>query len=297
MTLGELKKKYHRGVRFLQAEGYYTRVIEEIDLLVKYFDANYFYHLLTENILDDIKGTFRSFVNKELPKVYQEIVENPAQPLTVYYERQYTSLMILKSCIGNMRYQVSGLMRFEQTRTLPFKSTYLQGVHRKLNGKIQEYYRDLSEHYKAYFRNQFVQPAVQNGRISLQCLERLMAEMEDHFITPLQRFMVLQEALAFVHQYLVLQLRGKIQERISAIFNGNSSRINRLMEYFIHDLKCDFIRMVDRQHRKGKDFEWIRRGLLLFLDSNRFDGLLRKVIFQSVIVPRVPPKMVKRDAG
>ncbi len=297
MTIGELKKKYARGIRFLQEEGYYTRVIDEIALLVKYFDSNYFYHLLTENIFDDIKGTFRSFINKELPLVYRELEKNPAQPLENFFNRNYNSLDILKSCTLNIRYQVSGLMRFDQTRNLPFKSTYLQGVHRKLNGKIQEYYRELSEHYKLYFRDQFVNTPITSSRISIQCMETLMKDIDEHFLHHLQKFQALHEAIAFVHDYMILQLRGLIHQRITAIFSNNSHRISKLVDYFIDDLKRDFIRMLDRQMRKGKDYKWVRRGLLLFLDSNRFETLLRKVIFQSLIMHQSHHSHLNRTAG
>ena len=297
MTFGELKKKYSRGVKLLQDEGYYTRVVDEIALLVKYFDSNYFYHLLTENIFDDIKGTFRSFIIKELPDVYRKLQQDPTRPLDEFFKREYNSLVILKSCTLNIRYQVSGLMRFEQTRNLPFKSTYLQGVHRKLNGKIQEYYRELSENYKQYFREQFVHTPITHSRISIHCMEQLMHDIDEHFIQHLSRFQALHEAIAFVHDYMILQLRGLIHQRITAIFHNNGNRIERLVNYFIEDLKRDFIRMLDRQLRKGKEFEWIRRGLLLFLDSNRFEDLLRKVIFQSLVIHQTSPRRLNRTAG
>ncbi len=297
LDLATLKRRYADGVKLLQEEGIYPRVVEEIALLVKYFDSNYFYHLLTENILDDIKGTFRSFILKELPPVYEELQSDPTQPLEPFFRREFNSLTILKSCTLNTRYQVSGLMRFSQTRNLLFKSTYLQGVQRKLNGKIQEYYRELSENYKQYFRNQFIHRSITASRISIQCLEDLADEMESHFVVPLRKFLALQQAVAFVHDYLMLQLRGTVHERITYIFQNNGKRVERLVEYFIQDIKCDFIRMVDRQLRKGKPFAWIQRGLLLFLESNRFETLLRKVIYQSLIVHRPPRARIKHTAS
>ena len=297
MDLSTLKARYASGVQLLQQEGIYPRVVEEITLLVKYFDSNYFYHLLTENILDDIKGTFRSFILKELPQVYTELYTNPAQPLEPFFRREFNSLAILKSCTLNTRYQVSGLMRFSQTRHLLFKSTYLQGIQRRLNGKIQEYYRELSENYKQYFRNQFVHRSITASRISIQCLEDLAEDVESHFVVPLRKFFALQQAIAFVHHFLLLQLRGTIHERITAIFQNNGKRVERLVTYFIEDIKCDFIRMVDRQLRKGKTLPWIQRGLLLFLESNRFENLLRKVIYQSLILHQPPNSRLKKTAG
>ncbi len=297
MDLSTLKNRYAAGVNLLQQEGIYPQVIEEVALLVKYFDGNYFYHLLTENILDDIKGTFRSFILKELPAVYEQLRANPTQPLEPFFQREFNSLTILKSCTLNVRYQVSGLMRFSQTRNLLFKSTYLQGIHRKLNGKIQEYYRQLSEHYKQYFRNQFVHRSIHPSRVSIQCLEDLAEELDNHFVMPLRKFEALQQAVAFIHGFLLLQLRGTVQERMTYIFQHNGKRVERLVTYFIQDIKCDFIRMLDRQLRKGKPFSWIQRGLLMFLESNRFESLLRSVIYQSLVVHPPRHNRVKKSAS
>ena len=298
MDFKTLEKKYAHGVALLKQYGYYEQVLEEIHLLVKYFDTNYFLQLLTENIFDDIKGTFRSFVQKELKTVYEELHENPTLTLSPFLEREFNSLTILLSCSLNVKYQVSGLMRYEQTRRLPFKSSLLQAIHRKLNGEIQEYYKELSDNYKKYFRRQFSAPMNANSHVSIHCIRELQRSFEECFIDQMQKFYILSEALQFVHDYFIMELRVSIEERVSVIFQARRDRLQRIMTYFIEDLKRNFIRVLDRQLRRGKSFKWIQKAFLLFLDSPRFEELMRRVIYQSLsaLQYRSEPSNARTDA-
>ncbi len=282
MDLTTLETKYANGVQLLKQYGYYRRVVEEIHLLVKYFDTNYFLQLLTENIFDDIKGTFRSFVQKELGAVYEALQTDPTLSLTPFLEREFNSLTILLSCSLNVKYQAGGLMRFEQTRRLPFKSTLLQTIHRKLNGEIQEYYKELSDNYKKYFRRQFSAPMNSDSHVSIHCIGDLQKSFEECFLVQMKKFYTLSEAIQFIHEYFIMELRASIQERVSTIFLERQDRMARIMNYFVNDLKRNFIRVLDRQLRRGKSFKWIQKAFLLFLDSPRFEDLMRRVIYQSL---------------
>ncbi len=282
--LQDLEKLYPHGVKLLKEQQFYERTLSEVNLLVKYFDNNYFYKLLSENIFDDIRGVFNSFINKDLKRVYEEIRANPVQALEVYLERDFDNLAILKSCSMNVRYQVSGLMRLPQTRTILFKSTFLQFVYRKFNGEIQIVYKELSQNYKKFFRRQFAFSNNSGTQISIDCIEKLSAEYRSHFLDVANRFYYLGEGLNFVHDLFLMELRKYVQQRVGGIFYENQEKMSRLLNYFIDDLKHNFIRELDRQCRSGRDFFWIRKGFLKFLDSARFEKLLRRVILQSLTV-------------
>jgi len=282
--LKEIETRYANGIELLRKSGYYDRLIEEVHLLVKYFDNNYFFQLLTENLFDDFRGVFHSFVNRDLKLVFRELEDNPTQSLENFLNREYTSLSILKSCTMNVNYQVSGLMRLEQTRKLQFKSTFLQFISRKLNGEIQALYKELSHNYKKYFRKQFIFSDNSGSHVSLVCMEKLDKEFQAHFLTVMQKFYHLYEALNFVHDLFIFELRKTIYTRISSIFYENQEKMSKLLNYFIEDLKQNFIRMLDKNMRKGKDYPWIQNTFTIFLESERFQKMLSRVISQSINV-------------
>lgn len=284
IELTDLEKKYPNGVRLLKSQNFYNRLLAEANLLVKYFDNNYFFKLLTENLFDDIRGVFRAFVNRDLKLVYEELNQNPTQPLEELLNREYTSISILKSCMMNVKYQVSGMMRLEETRSLHFKSTFLQFIGKKLNGEIQELYRELANNYKQYFRKQFTFSNNSGSHVSLKCIEKLNKDYQSHFIETIFKFYHLSEAIHFVHDVLILELQMGIHQRISSIFYDNQEKMAKLLNYFIDDLKKNFIKTMDRNIRAGKDYAWIQNAFLLFLEGERFENLLRKVIRQSLTV-------------
>ncbi len=281
-SIAELENAFQDAVNLLKEYGLYQRLQEEIKYLVKYFDQTYFLDLVTQNLVDDIRGVFLSFCNRELKEIYHQLKADPSCPLGTVINQKSINIQIFRSCALNVRYQVSGLMRLESTQHLLFKSSFFQFILQKLNMEIQQIYRDLTNHYKAYFRKQYLQEIQTSNQVSLACIEKKELQLERSFLEPLYRLERLHQCVRFIHQSFRLELRQAIQSQVSMIFQANQEKIRRALDYFLEDLKKDFIKTMDRQMRAGKDFAWIHRGFCLFLDSERFEEHLQTIISRAL---------------
>lgn len=286
MEIFDLEASHKSGVELIKEREYYDRLVSEVQFLIKYIDNQFFQDIFTENLFSDMRGVFSTFIRQDLRKVYNEMRENPNVPLADYLEREYMNLTILRKCTTNLRYQVKSLVRMRKVRALEFKSTFLQGVSRKLSGEIQALYRQLSGNYKQYFRNQFTNLHENEDRISFACVNSLKDHFDRHFITVMNRFYQLSDAIMFVQELFNLELENEIRNRIASIFFEKQDKIERVVFYFIDDLKKNFIKTVDRNIRSGHDYQWISRGFEQFIENDRFQKLLRKVILKSLISHR-----------
>jgi hypothetical protein len=193
------------------------------------------------------------------------------------------NLEILKKCSASLNYQVKSIIRLPQIQKLPFQSRYIKATSRKFYGEIQLNYRELESNYKKYFRKKFALQAENNGTISMACMKKEIEEYNYYFGKVTARYDDLFMALRYVREYYSLCLEEKIIDEIGSIFN-NQDRYNKLISYFINDLKRTFIQILYRQVKKGKKFLWIRTVALEFLQSDRFAGLLKKVIYQTFTI-------------
>ena len=286
MDLKSIENRHKTGVTLLKECGYYERLLSEIHLMIKYIDNQFFLHLFSENLFSDIRGVFRSFVRQDLRKVYEELSNRPDLPLTLFLEREYMNLEILRKCSSNLRYQVKSLVRLPGVRQLEFKSSFLQSVSRKLNGEIQELHRILSDNYKIYFRQQFSIPTNNEQRVSLGWIEKIGQDFDASFLSVMRRFYRLSDAILFVKALFQLEMENEIRNRISSLFFDRQEKFEDILDYFINDLKKNFIRTLDRHLRSGKKIEWIQKGFEQFIDSTRFESLLRRVIYQTLAIIR-----------
>ncbi|RMG68715.1 MAG: hypothetical protein D6715_01540 [Calditrichaeota bacterium] len=281
-SVGQLEAHFSDAVNLLKEYGIYQRLQDEIRYLVKYFDQAYFLDLVTQNLVDDIRGVFYSFCNRELKEIYHQLKADPSRPLGSVMNQKSINIEIFRSCALNVRYQVSGLMRMDATHNLLFKSSFFQFILQKLNMEIQQIYRELTNHYKAYFRKQYLQEIQNNNQISLACIEKKEAQFDRSFLTPVRRLELLHRCIRFVQQLFRLQLKRAIQDQVTVIFQANQEKIRRALDYFLEDLKKDFIKTMERQMRSGKDYAWIQRGFHLFLSSERFETHLQTIISRAL---------------
>lgn len=286
MELKDLESIHKYGVELLQERGYYERLISEIQYLLKYIDNNFFLELFSENLFDDMRGVFISFVRQDLRIIYQSRQKDRDLLLSVFLDQEFINLNILLKCTSNLRYQVKSLSRMPQVKQLQFKSSFILMLHRKLNGEIQALYKTLSENYKQYFRGQFSGPEKTEGTISLGCLDQIHEDIDQYFLSVMSSFYQISDALRFVQRFFKQELEAEIRNRIANIFFEHQDRLEKIMDYFIDDLKKNFIRTMDRHQRSGKSFEWIERGFEKFIYSTRFEKLLRRVIYQTLAILR-----------
>lgn len=295
MELDELEKKYRAGVSLLKERDYYSRLIDEIQLSIKYIDNQFFLEIFSENLVSDLRGIFSSFVRQDLRKIAQEMDGNSGISMNDFINREYMNLTILKKCTTNLRYQVKSLVRMPEVKELEFKSSFFQAVSRKLNGEIQEIYRILSQNYKHYFREQFSGPAKEEDKISIACIESLSQNFNEHFIRVVNRFYQLYDAIKFTRALFRLELEAEIRNRIATIFFERQDRMEKVLDYFVNDLKTNFIRTMDRHRRSGRNLEWIQSGFESFLSNPRFVDLSRKVISQTLAVIRKEKQSVSQQ--
>ncbi|UCF65303.1 MAG: hypothetical protein JSW33_05600 [bacterium] len=287
--MNDLEEKYREGIALLKERGYYQQLISEIECLVKYLDDQLFIHLLSYNIFSDIQGVFSSFVRTDLIYVYEALLKDPELKTDQFYEQKFTNLEILHKCVTNKTYQVKSLVRLPQMRNLTFKSRYLKTMSRKLSGEIQTEYKKLVENYKKYFRKRFSQRTTNNEVVSLICLRELVDDYNTHFTKTIEEFQSLSEAINFIREFFIVTLENRIRENISPIFN-NQNKFPRIIDYFIHDLKRNFIQILFLQHGRGKSFNWIQKVSLEFIESERFAILLKRVIFQTFSIMLNKPR-------
>ena len=286
MELSELEQKHRLGVKIIRGRGYYDRLISETQLLIKYIDNQFFLQLFSENLFDDLRGVFASFVRQDLRGIYKEIESRPDVPITVYLEREYMNLTILQKCTTNLRYQVKSLVRMKKVKSLEFKSSFLQAVSRKLHGEVQDLYYVLSTNYKQYFRMQFTRLHQNEDRVSLKCIDNLHENFDSYFISIMNRFYQLSDAILFVKELLLFEIEVEIRNRIAALFFDRQEKMERIIEYFVNDLKRNFIKTMERHKRSGRDFAWIERGFNQFINSTRFEALSRRIINQTLSMIR-----------
>ncbi|GAB4367168.1 MAG: hypothetical protein Kow0042_07580 [Calditrichia bacterium] len=281
MEIKELLKKHHMGVELIRQRGYLDRLLSEVHLLVRYIDTKYFMRLFSDNFVDDVRGVFIAFVRQDLREIYEEMKRSPDVPLNVYLERDYMNLVILQKCATNLRYQVKSVLHMKKVRELEFKSSFLQLVSRKLNGEIQELYRILSNNYKQYFRMQFSSPANNENAVSLGCIDKLQQNFDESFLTIMNRFYQLSDAIRFVQKLFKYEIESEIRNRMAHLFYENENKLVRIVDHLIHDLKRNFIRTLDRHLRSGQDIERIEKGFVQYIESVKFESFLRRVIFHA----------------
>ena len=278
--LKELEEKYQPGVELLKEKGYYEQTISEIYYLIKYLDNNWFVHLLSENLFSDIQGVFSLFIREDLKDIYHDLQSNGDLSLNVFLDRKYVNLEILLKCTTSFTYQVKSIMKSAEIRNLKFKSRFLETISRKLNGEIQLYFKTLSENYKSYFRKKFTFDFKEKNIVSMQCLRNLASDYDLNFGSAVNQFLALSAGIHFVKDLFMKELENKVAEQIQPIINHHQ-KFNKLINYFINDLKRSFIQSLIQQSHKGKNFDWIKSGLEEYIHSERFARLLKKVIYQT----------------
>ncbi|OGB65696.1 MAG: hypothetical protein A2Y94_04890 [Caldithrix sp. RBG_13_44_9] len=278
--LKELEEKYRPGVELLKEKGYYEQTISEVYYLIKYLDANWVVRLLSENLFSDIQGVFSLFIREELKDIYHDLEVAGDLPLNDLLNRNYVNLEILLKCATSLNYQVKSIMKTPDVRNLKFKSRFLEIISRKFNGEIQSYFKILQENYKKYFRKKFTFDFKEKNIVSLQCLRNLASDYDMNFISEVLHFQALSAAIHFVKDLFMKELENKVNQQIQPIVNHHH-KFNKLIIYFINDLKRSFIQSLIQQFRKGKNFDWIKSGLEEYIHSERFARLLKKVIFQT----------------
>lgn len=286
MELAELEKRHRLGVTLLKERDYYDRMIAEVRLLVKYVDSQFFLKLFRDNLLDDMRGVFRSFVRQDLKEIYEELQKAPYTPINSFLERDFPNLAVLRKCTTNLRYQVKSLVRMPPVQALEFKSSFLQAVARKLNGEIQELYRLLSVNYKQYFRLQFSMPHKHEDKVSMSCINHLDKNFSSYFLEIMERFYQLADAIHFVKALFKLEMENEIRNRIAAIYFESQERLEKVINYFIEDIKRNFIRTLDRHMRSGRDFEWILKGFQKFIYGPRFEQMMQRIIIHTLASQR-----------
>jgi len=286
----KLEEKYQDGIKLLKGMGYYQPLVSEIECLVKYLDDQLFIHLLSYNIFSDIQGVFSTFVRTDLSKVYAEMLKYPDIPANQIYKQNFTNLEILHKCVTNITYQVKSLVRLPQMRNLTFKSRYLKAMSRKFSGEIQMEYKKIADNYKKYFRRRFSERKSNAEVISLNCMRELVEDYNTHFGKPLTEFQELSQALNYIREFFIYSLENRIRNNIFPIFNSQD-KFPRIIDYFINDLKRNFIQILFRQHKNGKSFVWIQKVSLEFIQSERFEMLLKKVILHTFSIMLKNPRL------
>jgi len=286
----KLEEKYRDGIELLKGMGYYQPLITEIECLVKYLDDQLFIHLLSYNIYSDIQGVFSTFVRTDLSKVYTEMLKYPDVPQSQIIAQQFTNLEILHKCVTNITYQVKSLVRLPQMRNLTFKSRYLKAMSRKFSGEIQMEYKKFAENYKKYFRRRFSEKKSNAEVISLNCMREVVDDYNKHFGKSLKEFQELSEAINYIREFFICTLENRIRNNIFPIFN-DQDKFPRIIDYFINDLKRDFIQILFQQHKNGKSFVWIQKVSLEFIQSERFGILLKKVILHTFSIMLKNPRL------
>lgn len=286
MELQDLEKKYQAGLKIIKDRGYYERLLDEARFLIKYIDSQFFLELFSENLFSDIRGVFGSFVRQDLKKVYKDMKNNPNIPVGFYLEQKYMNLVILQKCATNLRYQVKSLTRMPKIKELSFNSRFLKAVSRKLEGEIQENFKILEENYKVYFRKRFTEKPSNEDKISLRCIENTAEMYDQYFLKVLNNFLGLSAAINLVKEIFHYNIELEIRNHLASVFYERQDKLERIMDYFINDLKRNFIYTMARHLRSGRSFEWIKTGFQQFIDSGRFESLLRKVIMQTLSILR-----------
>mgnify|MGYP005835231209 CR=1 FL=1 len=278
--LQELENKYRSGVELLREKEYYDQILSEVYYQIKYLDSNWFIHLLSENLFSDIQGVFSLFIREDLKDIYEELRTVKNFSINTFANRKYVNLEILLKCSTNLNYQVKSIMKSPEVRNLKFKSRFLEIISRKLNGEIQLYFKKLSENYKKYFRKKFTFDFNEKSLVSLQCLHQLVIDYDENFLSIINQYQALSSAIHFVNDLFTKELENKVSQKIQPIIN-HQDKFNRLIHYFINDLKRSFIQSLFQQVKKERSFDWIKSGLELYIHSERFSRLLKKVIFQT----------------
>jgi hypothetical protein len=283
--LKDLEEKYKSGIDLLKQKDYYDSLISEIEYLVKYIDSAPFTRYFSDNLFSDIQGVFGTFIKVDLKKIYEDFLKYPEISLDNYYDKESMNLEILRKCATNLNYQVKSIIRLPKIQKLPFQSRYIKATCRKFYGEIQLNYRELESNYKKYFRKKFTLHRENNDAVTMACMKQEIEDYDTYFGNLTIRFEDLLMALRYVREYFNLCLEEKIIAEIGPIFN-NQDRYNKLISYFINDLKRTFIQIMYRQVKKGKKFLWIQNVSLEFLQSERFSTLLKKVIFHTFSIIR-----------
>jgi hypothetical protein len=278
--LKDLEEKYRPGVELLREKGYYEQTISEIYYLIKYLDNSWFVHLLSENLFSDIQGVFSLFIREDLGDICHDLGQTGDIPLDDLLSRKYVNLEILLKCATSLNYQVKSIMKSPEVRNLKFKSRFLEIISRKLNGEIQSYFKILLENYKKYFRKKFTFDLKEKNIVSLRCLRDLSSDFDLTFLTTVNQFQALSDAIHFVRDLFLKELEHRVSEQLQLVLN-HQHKFDKLINYFINDLKRSFIQSLIQQFRKGKNFEWIKAGLEDYINSERFARLMKKVIYQT----------------
>jgi hypothetical protein len=279
----DLEEKYKLGIAFLKERGYYKQIVDEVFFLIKYIHPQMFVRLLSENLFNDMRGVFGAFAREDLRKIYQELQVETKFSVKEYLDKKYMNLIILHKCATNLDYQVKSIARMPEVKKLKLKSRFIETVSRKVNGEIQIYYRFLTDKYKKYFRLKFTQNPAKNDLISIHCIEKLALEYDDHFLTVSNRFQQLSMAINFVKDLFKTEIDSKIVNQLAPIFD-QQEKFNKLVDYFINDLKRNFIHALIKHQKNGRSYKWIREGMETFIEGERFGALLQKVIYQTLSI-------------
>ncbi|RQW06677.1 MAG: hypothetical protein EH225_02890 [Calditrichaeota bacterium] len=275
--------QYKDGIDLLKERGYYHSLLSEIYYLIIYLDSQNITQLLSDNLFSDIQGVFSVYIRDDLRRIYEDLQESHHISFDKYLNKPSTNLIVLHRCTTNLEYQVKSIVRMPQIKNYALKSRYLESVSRKLSGEIQAYYKVLAENYKKYFRGKFSNIKSANGTVSLDCLKQLCRDYDNSFAVIARKFLQLSMALHFVEDLFRKELELKIRHQIQPVFQ-NRKKLDKLIHYFINDLKRTLIQMVIKQTVKGRSFEWIESGLREFLEGERFQKLLKKVILHTFSV-------------
>ena len=90
-------------------------------------------------------------------------------------------------------------------------------------------------------------------------------------------------AINFVKDLFKTEIESKIVNQLAPIFD-QQDKFHKLIDYFINDLKRNFIYALIKHQKNGKSYEWIREGMEAFIEGERFGALLQKVIYQTLSI-------------
>ncbi len=273
--------KYKLGIIYLKEKGYYTHVVDEVYFLMKHIHHQMFIRLLSENLFSDIRGVFETFVRADLKKIYEDIKMNSNKSVNEYLHKKYMNLIVLQKCATSLEYQTRSIARMPEVREFKLKSRLLESISRRLNGEIQEYYRDLEKNYKRFFRLKFSKNPSKHNTVTIKCIENLAKDYNEHFLTVTERFQQLALAINFVKDLFKVGIEQKIVNQLAPIFD-QQEKLNKVVDYFINDLKRNFIQIMFLQMNNHKSIEWIQNKLENFIHSERFGKMLRRVIYQTL---------------
>lgn len=280
-----IEDRYKSGIIYLKHKGFYHLIVDEVYYLIKYLHPQMFVRLLSENLLNDIRGVFSVFVREDLKKVYEDLQSNHNDSTEVYLKKEYVNLVVLYKCATSLEYQVRSIARMPEVKNFRLKSRLLESISKRLNGEIQDYYRILEKNYKKFFRLKFSKNPSKNSTVSLQCIDNLSKDYNEHFVEIIEHFQQLAMAIHFVKDLLKAGIEHKIVNQLAPIFD-QQEKYNKIVDYFINDLKRNFIQFMMAQLKNGKSLVWIQKGLEEFIQSERFGTMLRKVIFQTLSLMR-----------